>query len=402
MSTTAERIRIAVGTVAAPQRHDLVETLVGQVQERLEDTQPTVCLLFASAHFEREVPELADKLFAKLGPRAMIGATSETVISGDHEHEGRAVLAVWAAALPGVDVKSFHLSKDDVPRCAEDTVIQDMLGTRPAEKPFFILLGDPFTFPAVDFVARLNQAFPTRPAIGGMASGAEEPGQTVLVFDGIAQQTGLVGLSLTGNVEIDPIVSQGCRPVGAHMVVTEAERNVIRSIGGKSPRTIVEDLISVSAPRDVELMKQRGLLLGCAIDEHKRAFAAGDFLIRNPIGFDAETGAMHVNDLVRTGQTIQFHVRDSGSATRDLDEMLEEKSGQAIAGALLFTCNGRGTRLFPGPHHDARSVVDAFGSPPLAGMFCAGEIGPLAGTNFLHGHTACIARFGTPGEFRHG
>jgi small ligand-binding sensory domain FIST len=96
------------------------------------------------------------------------------------------------------------------------------------------------------------------------------------------------------------------------------------------------------------------------------------------------------------GQTVRMHVRDPASADEDLRDALGLRAtalgAAGAAGVLLFTCNGRGRHMFAIPNHDLDAVEDALGAP-AAGFFCAGEIGPVGGTNFLHGFTATMAVF---------
>ena len=67
-------------------------------------------------------------------------------------------------------------------------------------------------------------------------------------------------------------------------------------------------------------------------------------------------------------------------------------------GALLFSCCGRGRGLFGRPHHDVTVLRERTGNIAIAGFFAQGEIGPVGGTNFLHGYTASVALFSEPGE----
>ena len=144
---------------------------------------------------------------------------------------------------------------------------------------------------------------------------------------------------------------------------------------------------------DRELL-ENGLLIGRAISEYREKFGRGDFLVRNVVGVDQDTGAIAMADYIKTGQTIQFHVRDSASADEDLSLMLQARKIAIPAGGLLFSCNGRGTRLFDQPGHDIRAVRGAAPSAPVAGFFAAGELGPVGQRNFIHGHTASLALFG--------
>ncbi len=382
--TCAAAVATGTGTSDAPRE------LIERVRRDLDGRSADLCMLLASAHLEDEIEKIADRVFERLEPRALIGTTGEAVISGDSEYEGQAAVTLLAAHLPQAQCVSFHLSQDDLERLDSPAALHEHLGVPPSVNPYFILLGDPFSINPLDLLARLEQAYPGRPATGGMASAGERPGQNAMIFEGQTLRQGACGVALWGRVRVDCVVSQGCRPIGRHMVITHGERNVIYALGGRAPRSVVRELLEQCPPRDRELARERGLLIGFAINECKGGFSRGDFLIRNPMRFDSESGALEVNDYVRTGQTVQFHVRDGDSADEDLNSLLSACPPQPVAGALLFSCNGRGTRLFAHRHHDARAVRQRIGSAPLAGLFCAGEIGPIGRRNFLHGHTASI------------
>jgi small ligand-binding sensory domain FIST len=300
---------------------------------------------------------------------------------------------VWAAHLPGVQISSFHLSDaEELQRLTSSDEFRDHLGVPAGAEASFLLAADPFSFGrgSVQFLDRLNSDYPGRPALGGFASAAEKPGDNAVIFDGELLRHGLTGVGLWGDIDLDVFVSQGCRPIGRHFVITKAEENVIHQLGGRTALEVVQEVLTGVPPRDRELVQRRGLLVGRVINEYQQTFARGDFLIRNPIALDSNSGALAVDEFVRAGQTIQFHVRDSESADEDLRSMLARTRGQPVAGALLFTCNGRGTRLFSDRNHDARLLAESVSAPPTAGMFCAGEIGPVGARNFVHGHTAAI------------
>ncbi len=393
MSTSDAHPQFASALLTRTGQADAATTLVGSIREKLGNARPTLAVLLASAHFEDEIAPLALELAEKLEPRALIGTSGESVICGEMEYENQPALALWCAALPGASAVSFHLSQDDVKRLDSPSAMQEHLGIAAASDPHFILLGDPFSVDVLMMLERLGDAYPGRPAVGGMASAAERPRQNAMVFDGQTLREGIVGVALSGTLSIDYVVSQGCRPIGRHLVITKAERNVIYKLGGQTALAAVNELLEACPARDVELARSRGLLVGRVINEYQAAFSRGDFLIRNPIGFDPGSGAMAVNDFIRTGQTIQFHVRDQESASEDLQTLLTGASTRPAGGALLFSCNGRGTRLFSHAHHDARAICDRYGPVPVAGFFCAGEIGPIGPRNFLHGHTASVAIF---------
>jgi small ligand-binding sensory domain FIST len=220
-----------------------------------------------------------------------------------------------------------------------------------------------------------------------LASAARGPGGNRLVLDGAVTTTGAVGVLLEQPVQT--VVSQGCRPIGDPMTVTRAERNIIYELAGRPAMERLQELASVASPADRVLL-QSGVHLGQVVDEHRDVFERGDFVIRNVLGADRNLGAIAVGDEVEIGSTVQFQVRDAASADEDLRFLLDGRRGD---GALVFTCNGRGTQLFGIPDHDAQVVHEALDGAATAGMFCAGEIGPIGGRSFLHGFTASVLLF---------
>lgn len=394
-------MKIASAIVNLVGTEDTTRHLVQQIRKELGEGPIDLCLVFASAHFEGDLEKIAPELQEALSPRTFIGCTAEAVIRDDQEYEHQPGLVLWAARMPGARCVSFHLSQDDLGRLETAEALREHLNVPADESPFFILLGDAFSINPIQLLERFNAAYPGRPAIGGLASAAEQPAQNVLVFEGQTLRHGMVGVALWGNVQIDTIVSQGCRPIGRHMVVTKAEGNVIHQLGGKPTLAAVDEILHECSADDINLAKKRGLLIGCVINEYKKTFGSGDFLIRNPISIDQKSGAMAVNDYMRTGQTIQFHVRDSKSAADDLEALMSAHVAPRPAGALLFSCNGRGSRFFPDRHHDARAVTSVCEKTPLAGFFCAGEIGPIGNRNFLHGFTASIGLFRPAADDEH-
>jgi small ligand-binding sensory domain FIST len=262
------------------------------------------------------------------------------------------------------------------------------LGDRPPAS--LLLFADPFTFPVDAFLQRVNRDLPGLQIIGGLASSAGSPGGNRLVLDDRVVDEGAVGVFVDGgSIEVRTLVSQGCRPIGRPYVVTRAEQNLIEELGGKPAIERLQELAGAASEEERELLRG-GLHVGLVVDEHKAEFGRGDFLVRNLLGADESSGALAVGEQVSVGQTVQFHVRDAGAADEDLREML---TGVDADAALLFTCNGRGRHLFTVPDHDAGMVENLLGPIPLAGAFCAGEIGPVGGRNFLHGFTASLALF---------
>ncbi len=265
----------------------------------------------------------------------------------------------------------------------------------PNENPVFIALADPFMFDMNTFLQKINKIYPNCPTIGGMASGTFQPGENTLILNNQQLEDGLVGVILTGNVSVETVVSQGCRPIGETFIVTKAQENVIYELAGKNFFDVVQDVLHQATARD-KLLAQEALFVGIAMDEYRHEFKRGDFLIRGLMGIDRDTGAGAIAESIRAGQTVQLHVRDANAAREDLQELLSSKQikfKEKPKGALVFSCNGRGENLFREKNHDIKLIQQYLGPVPAAGFFCAGEIGPVCKTNFLHGFTNSIALF---------
>jgi small ligand-binding sensory domain FIST len=380
-----EEMRIGAALSTDPDPAKATAAAVGEARSGLGGGEVSLALVVASRHHSPSADVVSEAVRVTAGPEGVIGCVAETVVGGNREVEGTPAVAVWLASLPK-RVETFHM---EFVSTSEGSVLAGYRFEEAGPGPY-LLIGDPFSFPTDLLLGHVNELLPGTVVMGGMASGGMGPGDTRLFLDDRVLDTGAVGARLPG-IRIRALVSQGCRPIGNVYTVTRAEGNIIHELGGRPPLQLLEELVETLPPEDRELLG-RGLHVGRVIDEYKAEPERGDFLIRGVIGVDPQSGALAVGDGIEVGETIQFHVRDAATADEDLRTLLE-KEAEPAAGALLFTCNGRGSRLFSVPDHDASLVSEKLGGIPVAGCNCAGEIGPVGGKNFLHGFTASIALF---------
>jgi small ligand-binding sensory domain FIST len=380
--------RIAVGV---SESFDAVEAFSEAATDarRSLDAPCDLCLLFAGAPHLGHAKSILSAVHDELAPSHLIGCGAGGVVGPGRELEEGAGAIVWAASLPGATITTHHFSAeagDERPRLAgldEGAEFGEAL----------IVLADPYTFPTELLLARVNAEHPGLPVLGGLASAAAA-GSAALFRDGDVIAEGAVACSLEG-VRVLPCVSQGATPVGPEMTITAADGNVIEELASRPAVERLREAISALSPEDQELAGG-GLMLGLVIDENQPEYERGDFLVRPVIGADPDAGSIAIGERVRVGQTVRMHVRDGASAGQDLREALRTQlaalGSVEAAGALLFTCNGRGAHMFSVPDHDATAIGDALAAP-VGGFFCAGEIGPVGGRNFLHGFTATMALF---------
>jgi small ligand-binding sensory domain FIST len=349
-----------------------------------------LAFLFLSPEHLDEVEVAAEAIREELAPRHLLGCVAEGVVAGVRELEQGPAVAVWAGSLPGAEIDCFHAAGVQTEEGIAVAGFPELL-----EPGLVAVLVDPFTFPAGAFLTSLNEAHERVPLVGGIAAGGRRPGAQALILDDAVHSEGAVGAVVSG-LPVLTVVSQGCRPVGHEAVITRCEGNVVYELAGRRALERLRGEIAALSFEE-QALAARGLLVGLVIDENRPEDDTGDFLMRGLLGADNATGALALGDTVRVGQTLRFFVRDAASADADLRQALGGTLRHARpAGALLFTCNGRGTNMFPEPDHDARVVAEALRTQALAGFFCGGEIGPVGGKAFLHGFTATLAVFLEP------
>jgi small ligand-binding sensory domain FIST len=378
-----------------PETRRAIDEACRQALEQLQGT-PDLAVIFFSPHHGEAAESLAESAQRQLAARCLIGCGGEAIVGNDQEIETAPALSVWLARWSTqVELQPFHLLSEQTPDGFSLLGWPDGLLSADPARAAILLLGDPFTFPVDGLLAGMNEDHAGLRMMGGMSSGGRRAGDTRLLLGNRCLPEGAVGVLLQGPIRVRSIVSQGCRPIGQHMVITRAEDNIITELGGRPPFARLQQLWQELSPREQQLFQQ-GLHIGRVINEYQGQFQRGDFLVRNVLGLDRESGALAITENVRVGQTVQFHVRDAETADEDLHALLQrdvKAHEQRPAGALLFTCNGRGTRLFSEPHHDARTVRAEMGDIPLAGFFAMGELGPVGGQNFIHGFTASVVLF---------
>ena len=383
--------RFGDGLSHGPDLRRAAEEATAAALSALGGAVPDLLCVFVSGGEPDEQAAAAERAQQLGGARATLGCSAGGVLAGGRGLEGEGAVSVFVAVLPDVVLRTFHL---EVLRADAGAAVVGLPETQ--EGDVAVLLTDPYSFPADGFMTQVNRAVPGVPVVGGMASGARGPGSTRLHLDGRTVDRGAVGLLLRG-AQVTALVSQGCRPVGPPMTVTESAGNVLRSLAGTPALQKVQQVLADLPPQE-QALASAGLHLGIAADEYAED---QDFLVRGLLGSEPESGGLVVGDLVGVGQTVRLQVRDADTASAGLRRLLAGHRASvddvAAGGALLFSCNGRGAHLFGGSYggadHDPAAVRDVLGATGVGGFFADGELGPVAGRNHLHGFTASMLVF---------
>ncbi len=370
-----------------------------QARNGLPGGQSDLVLVFVTPPLIPQAAEILEVAQVHSRARVLAGCSGRGVIGNDEEVEEGPAVAFCALRLPGAHVVPLHLSAADLQDAEGPAWWHARCQVGLDISRGWMAFADPFSMDAEAWLRQWNDAYPGVATVGGLAGAAANSSQTHLFLNQQIHNDGCVALSIGGSVALEPLVSQGCRPIGRPWTVTAADRNLIQKIGNLPALSVLQDTFD-SLPAADKARAGGNIFVGLAMNEYQEEHRRGDFLVRNLLAADPQSGVVAVGAKVRVGQTLQFQFRDSASADEDLSTTLEvtrsRLSGRRVLSACLCSCAGRGSRLFGQPNHDARRLHGGLGTEvPLAGFFGNGEIGPVGGRNYVHGYTASAALFTT-------
>jgi small ligand-binding sensory domain FIST len=368
------------------------ENLRGQLQA----PKVSLGLVFMSPKFFPNAKQILEILQVHGQIPLLAGCSSQSLIVGEEEVEQNAGLTLALYAMPGADVKAIHFAQEQVEEANGPGYWRLETGIEPNQTNGWLAFIDPFHLDSETWLRTWNEAYAPLPVMGGLASGDYSEQLTQVYLNNEVFEEGGVAISIGGDVKLAGVTSQGCTPIGDTWTLTKVDDNIIHEIGNRPAYEVLAETFNGLTPE--EQKSARGnLFIGLVVNEYLDEFHRGDFLIRNLLGADPNSGSIAVGALPRLGQTVQFQRRSAAAATEDMNELLartKSKLGEAtIYGGCLCSCNGRGQNMFGKPNHDAEMIQQRLGPLGLAGFFCNGEIGPIGERNFLHGYTASLALF---------
>jgi small ligand-binding sensory domain FIST len=363
------------------------------LERSLERKAPDLLLVFPSREHVLQQGRIPEFLADRFPKAVLMGCTAGGVIGGGREVEDHCALSLIAGHMPGVQMHPFRIEKGPLPSLDESPrTWKNAIGLQEApENLHFILLADPFSTSPDTLLKGLDYAYPNTAKLGGLASAAASPDGNALYFGDRVYSNGAVGIAIWGDVRIDPVVAQGGTPIGKPVQITRCDRYALYELDGRPALEVFQEAVE---ELEVEITKEHAgaFVLGIQADGLVESPGAGDFLIRNVLGIDPKANAVAIAESLEVGQTVQFHLVGAESAALELRQLLvryRERESAAPAAALLFSCNGRGMNLYGSPDHDSSLFHEIVGREvPLAGFFCAGEIGPVGGQTYVHGMTS--------------
>jgi small ligand-binding sensory domain FIST len=368
-----------------------------EINAALGEQSADLIVVFVSAHHAARYDQLPELVRELVGDGVLIGCSGGGIIGAGKEVEHSPGFAMTAAVLPDVTLNAFHVEDSQLPDGdAPPENWEAIIGATASDEPQILVLADPFSMRGENLLAGLDYAFPQGAKIGGFASGGNQPEANALFAGDAVHRSGAVGVTMHGNIAIDTVVAQGCRPIGERMQITSCKGNMLLGLDGQPPLEVLKEMFQTLNERDRQLA-QHSLFLGVVMDAFNEEPKLGDYLIRNIIGMDARAGGLGIGEMLKEGQRVQFHLRDAETSSEDLNAMLDQYMGNhqppSDSGALLFQCLGRGSSLYGRPDHDTDMFREKVSAMPLTGFFCNGEIGQVSGSTYLHGYTSSFGIF---------
>ena len=367
-----------------------------RLRSRLRAEQVSLGLVFMSPKFFPHAQQVLEILRVHAQIPLLAGCSSNGLVAGAEEIENAGGLVLCLYSLPGATLKLVRFTQTQTDAAEDKNYWVAETGLPPDQVNGWLTFIDPFHMDAEAWLRTWNKSYPSLPVYGGLASGNFPEPLTQVYLDGDVFEDGGVALAVGGDVALSGVVAQGCTPIGETWTLTRVDQNLIRHIGNRPAYAVLAETVSQLSP-DEQQLARGNLFIGLVVNEYLEDFHRGDFLVRNLIGGDPNSGVLAVGALPRAGQTIQFQRRDAASASQDMNDLLDATgrtlAGTEVYGGCLFCCTGRGKNLFGRTSHDAGLVQDHFGPLGLAGFFCNGEIGPIGEMNFLHSHTAALVLF---------
>jgi small ligand-binding sensory domain FIST len=363
---------------------------------QLKGGRPSLGLIFMSPRFFPHAKQVLELVRVHAQIPLLAGCSSQGLIVGEQEVEHNAGLALALYNLPGAELNAVHFTQEEVEEANGPGYWRLETGIEPEQTNGWLVFIDPFHLDSETWLRTWNEGYAPLPVLGGLASGDFTEQHTQVYLNGDVFEEGGVAISVGGDIKLAAVTSQGCTPIGETWTLTKVDQNIIHSIGNRPAYEVLAETFNALPPE--EQKSARGnLFIGLVVNEYLDDFHRGDFLIRNLLGADPQSGSIAVGALPRAGQTVQFQRRSASAATEDMNELLNRAKNQIgngpIFGACLCCCNGRGLGMFGKPNHDAQLVQERLGPLGLSGFFCNGEIGPIGEKNFLHGYTASLALF---------
>jgi small ligand-binding sensory domain FIST len=355
-----------------------------------------LAIVFATGEHADEIPSLLESVERATGTPYVVGCSASGVIAGGREVEDGPAIGVLSVRSDAIRATPF-LFRDsgDHGLTAGIHVGQRLAGSR-ATEDVVLVWPDPFRVRPDRMLQGLDATLGSIPVAGGAASCAGGTMET-FQFNGCEAGCGAVsGVRLAGGVRHQVAVTQGCRPLGEPLRVTGAHENLVLELDGVPALEALRKLSPHDPTEDPE-----GTLTSLSVallpEGSGGVHRPGEYLVRNILAVDPDTGVIAVAAEVEEGQSLLFAIREPEAARADVERMAQRAAAAAPPGGysfgLYFNCLARGRSLYGREGVDAGILSRYLKDVPILGFFCNAEIAPVAGMNHLFTYTGVLVLF---------
>ena len=362
-------------SVAAHWNQDFDEVRLGQwakdLRQQLRAPQVSLGLVFMTPRFFPHAKQILETLRVHARIPLLAGCSSTSLVAGNEELEENPGIVLALYSLPGAKLDEVYFTQPQVEEAEGQTYWQELTEVTAKQTNGWLTFIDPFHLDSESWLRTWNESYAGVPVYGGLSSGVFAEQVTQIYLNGDVYEEGGVAISVGGDVKLAGVISQGCTPIGDTWTLTRVEQNLIHKIANRPAYEVLSETVN-EMPADEQKKVRGNLFIGLVVNEYLEDFHRGDFLVRNLLGGDPQTGVLAVGAMPRAGQTMQFQRRDAEAATEDMNELLGrtfiELGGATVYGGCLCCCNGRGKHLFGESGHDAQLVQKQFGGIGLSGF----------------------------------
>ncbi|MAS92462.1 MAG: hypothetical protein CMO55_04630 [Verrucomicrobiales bacterium] len=360
--------------IASSFDEDLLSDAARGCLERLGEN-PDLVIALVSSDYRPHIDKLVEILQIDGHARTIAGASAGGIFGVGTQQENITGISLLFLKLPGVKVKV------DIPE-GKKISTKFTLNEEQISPKATILLGNPVSTDLSEILEKFNTKLPKTPVVGGLITGGPEEEDLFLFTENGKRSVDTMAIHLFGRVHMETLVSQTCRPIGEPFVITEALEDEVMTIGRRPAYEVLKEAFESLKTLDQELA-DGNVFAGIAAKEDVEEFKTGDFLIRRITSTDLDHGSLTLDSPVRSGQTIQFQLRDPEMANQNLSKhcgAIKSEHGDPLA---IFVASDvqRSLAFYEETNEDATIIHSHFGESPVAGLFANREIAPIGEEN---------------------
>ncbi len=343
-----------------------VDELDMNIQKCRAVFSPTLAFIFASPSIGIE--ECAEQV--RSASCSVFGCTTAGEILTDDEpsavYEMSAVCCLLDPPVSTFAVHLFNRMKGSSLELGEQI---GLWGGKRFARPAFLLAISGLTNDGEAIIRGMQSVLPAGTIIVGGIAGDDNMFEKTTVFshDSLTND-GVVVVALdSDHIKLSSFTTSGWQGVGAEMIVTSADGNIVRSINGRLPVDLVCEYLTI--PKEDIIVTALSFPMIVTRPD-------GSETLRTALSADFETGYLTYAGSIPEGSTIRFSSSfgfETITATiKELKDFQKREPDTDLV--ILFDCCARHQAAGNKINDEIHAITDLW-KTPLIGFFTYGEIG---------------------------